>query len=138
MVFVSSIPKRTFGHGHHHQTRKSGIITRCKNQVYAPYFERYSDAVCGNIPERIREECMRGMVLPDFDQQQSIIQEIDKIKNIMPLESSAEGAILLLMRDDNNKNNETTLWELLNSLSIYYDTLNDVRELVTDIFNNVV
>lgn len=132
--FATSVPKKAFIY-HRHQSRKRVVTVRCKNQVYAPYFERYSDTVCGNIPERIREKCMRGMVLPDFEHQQSIIQEIDKIKSIMPLESSAEGAIMLLMRDESN---ETTLWELLNSLSIYYDTLNDVRELVTDTFNHML
>lgn len=115
---------------------RNSVIVRCdkSSTLYVPYIEKYMSAVCGNVPERVREFCVRDMVVPPYDQQVSIVAELQKLREIMPLDSSAEGAILLLMRDGK----EETLGDLLKTLGEYHDALNVIREVVTETFNGVL
>lgn len=118
---------------------RSHVIVRCDGAgagveagIFPPYFERYIESVCGNIPERVREACVRGMQIPSMEEQQTIIADLDTLREMMPLES-AEGAILLLMRD----HEEATLGVLLHALAEYYDALAIVRAIVTETVNHI-
>lgn len=113
--------------------KRTRVIARCE-KIYEPYVERYFSSVCGNVPERIRENCVRAMQVPEFQKQQEIVADLDKLRAIMPLEDSAEGAMMLLMRDGQ----EVTLGMLLKSLGDYYDALGEVQGLVMETFNQIL
>lgn len=116
-------------------TSRKSIQTRCSgNGIYAPYFERYVNTVCGNMSERVRELCVRDMRVPPLEEQQQIINELEKLKTIVHIDESAEGAMLLLLRDGQ----DITIEILVAALTDYYEALNIVREIVNDTFNQVI
>lgn len=113
---------RAKGHSVIHTAHKP----KC-SRIYQPYFEKYSEAVCGNVPLRAQEACMTHMIIPDFQEQQHIIEQLNALQSTTEL-GSAEGAAMLLIKN----NDLETLKALVESLHAYHDALQTIQAIVLD------
>lgn len=105
---------------------RSRVIVR-SSEIYMPYFQMYTQAICENVPERARELCVLGMRIPDYQQQQAIVDKMLELRDGVDL-GSADGAAMILLL----KQQDETLEMLIQALIMYHTSLDMIRQIVTD------
>lgn len=118
---------------HTRTLRCSRIRSVTNDSIFMPYFQLYTEAVCANVPERAQEMCILSMRVPDFGEQQEIVDAFLNIQKNMDL-GSAEGAVFLLLQ----KHDDTTLEYLLQTITTYHDSLNTIRAIVSDTLESII
>ena len=108
---------------------RRAIVCRA-DPVYAPYVSKYISTVCGDMPERVREACLHSMRMPEYGEQQAIVEKLEELGRAVHLGSAEGAALILLQRHDGD-----TLDTLLQALSMYEASIQVIRHIVLDMQN---
>lgn len=103
------------------------------NGIFPPYFNAYINSVCANVPERVQDACVMNMRIPNFQEQQRVVDKLMELKDSVDLGSADGTALLLLLKKD-----EETLDAMLMAITMYHSSLEMVRTIVSDTMNMIV
>lgn len=73
------------------------------------------------------------MRIPEYAEQQSIVDQFLNIQKHMDL-GSAEAAVFLLLQ----KHDDITIEHLLQTITTYHDSLNTIRAIVSDTLESII
>jgi hypothetical protein len=114
---IQVLPKRCFS------VRTKAISDT--RQIHPEFFSDFIAPVCSRVRHEEPLECLASAPIPPYDIQQSMIDELHAIKNMIDIESVSQFVAQLIWMQ-----NDDLLSELLLAIQKYNLAVQDVRNII--------